>query len=207
MKRQTICTGVMLLITAAFILASCGGGGGGGGTPPTPMFTVGGTVSGLSVSGLVLRNGGGDDLAVSADGPFTFATALADGSPYAVTVKMRPATRTCLVTDGTGTISGANVTNVTVTCVSAPVKLTASDGAAYDYFGYSVSTSSDGSTVVVGAPGDDSVKGSAYVYKWTGASWVPTKLTASEGAADGQFGYSISVSADGSTVVVGAPGD
>jgi hypothetical protein len=42
----------------------------------------------------------------------------------------------------------------------------ASDGAAGDVFGRSVAVSSDGSTVVVGANGDDSSRGSAYVYRW-----------------------------------------
>lgn len=46
---------------ATFILAACGGGGG-----AAPTYTVGGTVSGLSGSGLVLRNNGGSDLTITA---------------------------------------------------------------------------------------------------------------------------------------------
>ena len=86
----------------------------------------------------------------------------------------------------------------------------ASDGAADDWFGCSVAVSSDGSTVVVGAYSDDdkgSGSGSAYVYRWNGSSWVETKLVASDGAADDYFGYSVAVSSDGSTVVVGAQYD
>src|SRR5262245_15934192 len=84
-------------------------------------------------------------------------------------------------------------------------KLTASDGAAFDFFGVSVAVS--GSTVVVGASrdaiGGNSFQGSAYVFNLRGGSWVETqKLTASDGAADDRFGYSVAVS--GSTVVVGA---
>ena len=53
-------------------------------------YSVGGTVSGLSGT-VVLQDNGGNDLSVSASGPFTFSTALATGSAYNVTVKTSPA--------------------------------------------------------------------------------------------------------------------
>ena len=92
-----------------------GGGSGGGGTS---THTVSVTVSGLSGSGLVLRNNGGDDLAIGANGSFTFATALNDGAAYAVTVATQPTgpIQVCSVSAGSGTISGADVTGVTVVC-------------------------------------------------------------------------------------------
>jgi uncharacterized repeat protein (TIGR01451 family) len=87
------------------------------------------------------------------------------------------------------------------TAWSQQQKLTAPDGAANDSFGSSVSESGD--TAVIGAPGDDSSRGSAYVFARSGAAWgQPQKLTASDGAADDWFGYSLSVSGD--TAVVGA---
>ena len=86
---------------------------GGGGT----NHTVGGTVSGLSGS-MVLRNNGGNDLAVSANGNFSFPAPIAQGSLYAVTVFTQPAGRSCNVANGTGTIAGASVTNVTVICAA-----------------------------------------------------------------------------------------
>ena len=84
-------------------------------------------------------------------------------------------------------------------------KLTADDAAQTDWFGVSVSVS--GSTVVVGAVyrDDDSLSnsGAAYVFeKSDNGTWVQTKLTADDAAADDIFGNSVSVS--GSTVVVGA---
>ncbi len=83
-------------------------------------------------------------------------------------------------------------------------KLTASDGAASDYFGYSVSISGD--TAIVGAYRDDNYSGSAYIFSRDqgGANnWGQVKkLTASDGAADDRFGYSVSISGD--TVIVGA---
>ncbi len=70
-------------------------------------------------------------------------------------------------------------------------KLTASDGAADDYFGFSVAISGDGSTAVIGARDDDdrgSISGSAYVFTRSGSSWTQqAKLTASDGAADSTF--------------------
>jgi hypothetical protein len=80
-------------------------------------YTVGGTVSGLTGSGLALQNNGGDTLAIAANGPFTFVTALGGGSAYAVTVSAQPADQTCNVTNGSGMIAAANITNITVVCV------------------------------------------------------------------------------------------
>jgi len=83
-----------------------------------PTFTVGGNVSGLSGSGLVLSlDSGAQTLPVAANGSFTFPAGLANGVPYAVTVGTQPAGRSCTVANGSGTIGGANVTNVAVTCV------------------------------------------------------------------------------------------
>ena len=59
-------------------------------TCTTTTFTVGGTVSGLLGHGLVLRNNGGNDLTIGANGAFTFATPLATGAAYAVTVLTQP---------------------------------------------------------------------------------------------------------------------
>ncbi len=82
----------------------------------TESFTVGGEVTGLSGPGLVLQLNGANDLALSADGPFTFPVGLADGAGYAVTVLSMPADVECEVLDGSGTIAGADVTDVEVTC-------------------------------------------------------------------------------------------
>jgi uncharacterized repeat protein (TIGR01451 family) len=87
-------------------------------------------------------------------------------------------------------------------------KLTASDAAANDYFGASVALSGD--TALVGAYGDDSTftdQGSAYVFVKPAGGWATTstytaKLTASDGAADDFFGWSVALSGD--TALVGA---
>ncbi len=80
-------------------------------------------------------------------------------------------------------------------------KLTASDAAAGDQFGISVSISGD--TAIVGAQGDASYAGSAYVFTRNGNTWTQqAKLTASDAAPFNEFGISVSVS--GNTAVVGA---
>ncbi len=79
-------------------------------------YTVGGTVSGLAGT-LTLQNNGGDDLVVTEEGGFTFATAIADGASYNVTVLTHPDGQACSVTNGTGSISGADVTDVAVACL------------------------------------------------------------------------------------------
>ncbi|MDR3519800.1 MAG: DUF5018 domain-containing protein, partial [Candidatus Pacebacteria bacterium] len=80
-------------------------------------YTIGGTISGL-IGTVVLQNNGGDNLSKSANGSFTFATAINNGSNYIVTVLTQPSGQACSVSNGSGTVSSANVTNVAVSCVS-----------------------------------------------------------------------------------------
>ena len=90
----------------------------GGDVTAPPTYSVGGTVSGLSGT-VVLQDNGGDNLSVGTSGAFTFATALATGSAYNVTVKTNPAGQSCSVANGSGTVGSANITNVAVTCTAA----------------------------------------------------------------------------------------
>lgn len=84
--------------------------------PPPASFSVGGMVSGLTGTGLVLQDNGGDNLAVGANGSFTFAQALLSGATYAVTVLMQPTGQSCGVANGVGTVGLANITSVVVNC-------------------------------------------------------------------------------------------
>lgn len=88
-------------------------------------------------------------------------------------------------------------------------KITASDKQAGDQFGTSVSVSSDGDIVVVGAPREEATssrdQGSVYIFTRSGSAWIQTqKLTASDRAIDDLFGQSVSISADGNVLAVGA---
>ena len=101
---------------------------------PGTTYSIGGTVSGLTGTGLVLRNNNGDDLAVPANASsFTFATRIAAGTNYSVTPFAQPSGQTCnVVQNGSGANVQANVTNVAVSCsaVSGPVPLAATSIAA-----------------------------------------------------------------------------
>ncbi len=107
-------------LLSIFALASCSSSGGDDKTNNDPQkFTVGGTLSGLTGT-VVLQNNGTDNLTRTVDGAFTFATALASGAAYNVTVSSQPTGQTCTVSNGGGTINTANITNITVTCVNDP---------------------------------------------------------------------------------------
>jgi peptidoglycan hydrolase-like protein with peptidoglycan-binding domain len=86
--------------------------------------TLGGTVSGLSTPDLVLQNNNGDDLAISADGPFTFARTIRKGTDYNITVSQQPTGKICVVANGTDTMGGSDVTNVSVSCSVALESIT-----------------------------------------------------------------------------------
>jgi hypothetical protein len=88
-------------------------------------------------------------------------------------------------------------------------KLTASNAASTDYFGRSVSLSSDGLTAIIGAYEEDTSpntdNGAAYVFTLSAGVWSEQqKLTASDAASSDEFGYSVSLSSDGNTAIVGS---
>lgn len=84
-------------------------------------YSVGGEISGLAGSGLELQLNGGSTLAVTANGPFVFNTQLPDGATYEVTVVTQPAMpdQECTVSNGSGTIDGADVDGISVHCDAA----------------------------------------------------------------------------------------
>jgi len=112
MRTLTVLSAFMILVSG------CSGGGGSStssGGLNTLNFSVGGILSGLTET-VILQNNGTDDLSVGSNGKFTFPTSIADGATYDVTVKTQPPDQTCVIGNGTGSISGANVSSVTVTC-------------------------------------------------------------------------------------------
>jgi len=110
-----------LALAALLALAGCGGSK--TSPPPTPStpaatYTVGGTVTGISVQGLKLTLNGGQEITLNTAGTFTFPTALANGTTYTIQVSQNPTgpAQTCALSGHTGTVSGANVTQVNVVC-------------------------------------------------------------------------------------------
>jgi 6-phosphogluconolactonase (cycloisomerase 2 family) len=129
-RRSQMTRPVPIAARLTLIAAACGALAGCGSDTPTTIppvvtYTIGGSVSGLVGTGLVLQDNGGANLPVTANGTFTFGTAVATAGAYAVTVLTQPTGQTCTVTVGSGTVGTANVTNVVVTCVTPTFTISA----------------------------------------------------------------------------------
>jgi hypothetical protein len=77
------------------------------------------------------------------------------------------------------------------------------------HFGYSVALSSNGTTALIGGYGDNSSTGAAWVFTRSGETWIQqgAKLTGAEEEGHAKFGWSVSLSANGNTALIGGPGD
>ena len=114
--------------------------------------------------------------------------------------------------DGGGTRSGHTRIYEYNTSTSSWTQLGSDiDGeAAFDESGYSVSLSADGNQVAIGGPVNDDGPGfnaghtRIYEYNSSNSSWTQLGSDIDGGAADDQLGFSVSLSADGSRVAIGA---
>jgi len=91
-------------------------------TCTTNVYTISGTVSGLTGTGLVLQDNGGNNLAIGAGATsFTFSTGIASGGSYDVAVSSQASSpsQICGVTAGSGTVTNANIGSVEVTCATS----------------------------------------------------------------------------------------
>jgi FG-GAP repeat len=88
-------------------------------------------------------------------------------------------------------------------------KLTAADETGAGMFGRNVALSADGSTALIGGPFDDESAGAAWVFTRSGEAWSPQggKLTPGDETGAGEFGSAVSLSADGTTALIGAVHD
>jgi hypothetical protein len=88
-------------------------------------------------------------------------------------------------------------------------KLTASGATGAGALGFEVALSADGNTALVGAPLDDSAVGGAWVFTRSGATWTQqgSKLLGTGRVGEGFVGWSVALSADGNTALVGGPAD
>ena len=92
--------------------------------------------------------------------------------------------------------------NISGTWTQQGAKITGE--ATYDYFGWSVSISATGDTIVVGSWGGNTYTGYAKVYKNISGTWTQQGAKITGEATDDHFGNSVSISATGDTIVVGA---
>lgn len=75
-------------------------------------------------------------------------------------------------------------------------------------FGTALSLSNDGNTAIIGAPYDKDDVGAAFIYTLTSCGWEMTKKLVGSGGVQGTLqGYSVDISADGNTAIIGAPKD
>ncbi len=88
-------------------------------------------------------------------------------------------------------------------------KLVGTGVAGYAGQGYSVAISADGNTTLVGGVADDSFLGAAWVFTRSGGVWSQQggKLVGWDAVGNAYQGYSVAISADGNTAVVGGYGD
>jgi N-acetylneuraminic acid mutarotase len=102
--------------------SSSGSGSGSGSSAKT--FSIGGTVTGLAGTGLILQDNGIDNLAITGNGSFTFKTAIASGGAFSVSVFASPSApvQTCTVAGGSG-LATSNVTTVQITCSTGTVSI------------------------------------------------------------------------------------
>jgi hypothetical protein len=82
---------------------------------PCPTYSVGGTISGLNGRSVVIQNNNGAPFTVSKS-PFTFPVKVANCLGYSVTVQ-EPSGGSCTIDHASGTSKGANVTDVSISCL------------------------------------------------------------------------------------------
>ena len=126
----------------------------------------------------------GISVSISSDGSYALVGAAGDNSPYTGSAQI-------YVRDGSTWTHQAQITHPS----AGPL----------DYFGRSVSISSDGSCALVGAHFDNSSAGSAHIYVRSGSTWSNgTEITHPEPGSYTHFGRSVSISGDGAYALVGA---
>jgi N-acetylneuraminic acid mutarotase len=113
---RTICT-----LGVALGLSACGGSSSGNSTTststPSTNYSVGGTITGLTVSDVVLADGSASAVEVPAGASsWFFPVSFAAGTSYSVTVQTQPVGELCAVTSGASGMNTGNVGNVTVVC-------------------------------------------------------------------------------------------
>lgn len=147
-------------------------------TCSTNAYTVGGTVSGLSGTVILLNNGGDADT-ITNNGAFTFATPVAEGSPYNVTVGTQPSGQTCTVTNGSGKMCGSDVTNVSISCATNITTLSTS------LSNLALETSGNSRTITITNTGSTSAENLSISYPtWPSGTTANSNCGSSLGATD-----------------------
>ena len=139
------------------------------------------------IDGLAMREFSGFSVSLSSDG-----TTVAIGAPYAANSNADAdagATRIYKWNNSSWILLGSQINGLTVGELS----------------GTSVSLSSNGTTVAIGAPYVNSIAGATRIYKWNSSSWIMLGSQINGLAANERSGTRVSLSSDGITVAIGAP--
>ena len=113
-------------------------------------------------------------------------------------------TVTYSATDAYGNIGTASRTVTVLFGWNQQQKIQGTDTSGLDQFGISVDISDDGATAIVGAYTED-VRGAAYIFTRSGGTWTQQdKITASDKDTHDEFGWSVAISGNGNTAIVGA---
>jgi hypothetical protein len=124
-----------------------------------------------------------------------------------------------LSSDGNTAIIGGHTDNANAGAVwiftrsgstwTSQTKLNVSDAIGSARFGRSVSISADGNTAIIGGYADDAEKGAVWVFTQNSGTWTQqgNKLVGTGATGNAWQGFSVSLSADGNTAIVGGPDD
>jgi hypothetical protein len=160
------------------------------------------TVTGSHLGNLTSVTVGGVQAAVVSNNGSTLVIAVMPGS----------ATGPIALTSGGGSVSTQG--QFTVNFTPYPYfqqggKRNGSNGSATAQQATSLAISTDGSTVVIGAPGDNSNAGAAWIFVKNGTNWEQQggKLLGTGATSGARMGAAVAVSLDGKTIALGAPGD
>ena len=179
---------------------------------PPPSFTIGGTLTGLAGTGLVL-NKLGEDLPIAANGAFTFKQAQSTGFSYSVTVITQPTNplQLCTVTNGSGPPPTANITNIAVNCVTPTA-----NGALDPSFGdagkvsiafggdeTAMALQADGKIVMAGGSGSDFVLARYNVDGSLDTGFGSAGTVTTDIASGLDEAHGVAIQGDGKIVVVG----
>ena len=93
-------------------------------------YSLGGTVTGLTGSGLVIQNNGSEDLSITASGSFVFPRKFDTNESYSISILTQPLSQTCSVLQSSGIVT-ADVNNISIDCIASPVVTVAPSALAY----------------------------------------------------------------------------
>jgi hypothetical protein len=147
----------------------------------------------------------------SADNQFGYSVAMnSNGTKIIVGARYEDSDAGATVNTNAGNSGAAFIYTYDGSNWGSEVRLKASDAQGTDYFGTSVAMNSDGTTVIVGAPDEDTgyaTSGAAYIYTYNGSTWSQQQkiqATSTTASGDKRFGQSVDVSGDGKKFIVGA---